>query len=311
MARSSAASNTDVEIFTMGRRRGFTMIELLMVLVIIAILIALFLPAVQSAREAARTAQCRNNLLQLGIALSNYASTHDVLPPGVVNDTGPISNMPRGYHVGWTVQILPFVEEANIFRHIDFRQGVYADANSTAFAPTIKGFLCPSNPRTRPMSYVGCHHDVEAPIDVDNRGVLYLNSHIRRDEISDGPAYTILLGEARDAAALGWASGTSSTLRNAGHRLNEPDLLVPAWNSRSTYPQYDPDLKDPDGVTMMVQGGFPPPYYVGGFSSYHPQGANFLFCDGSARFLKESMDQDVLRRLANRADGELVGGDQF
>jgi prepilin-type N-terminal cleavage/methylation domain-containing protein/prepilin-type processing-associated H-X9-DG protein len=300
-----------VEIFTMGRRRGFTMIELLMVVTIIAILIGLLLPAVQSAREAARTAQCRGNLLQLGIALSNYASTHNVLPPGVVNDKGPISNMPRGYHVGWAVQILPFMEEANIYRHIDFRPGVYADANSTALAPSIKGFLCPSNPWVGPMSYIGCHHDVEAPIDADNRGVLYLNSHVRRDEISDGPAFTILLGEARQGSTLGWASGTRSTLRNTGHRLNEPDPLVPATSSRSTYPQYHPELNDAEGVTMMVQGGLLPLYYVGGFSSHHPQGANFLFCDGSARFLKESMDQDVLRRLANRADGELVGGDQF
>ena len=62
--------------------------------VIIAILICLLLPAVQSARESARRAQCTNNLMQLGIAIGSYASTHSVLPPGVVNDTGPIKNLP-------------------------------------------------------------------------------------------------------------------------------------------------------------------------------------------------------------------------
>ena len=74
----------------MRRRRAFTLIELLIVVGIIAVLIALLLPAIQSAREQARRAQCINNLLQLGIAMGNYASTHSVLPPGVVNDKGPI-----------------------------------------------------------------------------------------------------------------------------------------------------------------------------------------------------------------------------
>ena len=110
----------------MEQRRGFTMIELLTVVGVIGVLIALLLPAVQSAREAARTAQCRNNLLQLGLALGNYASTHHVLPPGVVEPKGPILNAPRGYHMGWAVQILPFIEQTNLYRHINFRRGVYS-----------------------------------------------------------------------------------------------------------------------------------------------------------------------------------------
>src|SRR5216684_1150993 len=73
---------------------GFTLIELLVVIAIIAVLIALLLPAVQAAREAARRAQCVNNLMQLGIALQNYESAHEVLPPGVVNETGPILEQP-------------------------------------------------------------------------------------------------------------------------------------------------------------------------------------------------------------------------
>ena len=110
---------------SMVRRRGFTMIELLTVVGIIAILIALLLPAVQAAREVARRIKCHNNLLQLGVAMGNYASTHRVLPPGVVNVKGPIMNLPQGYHVGWAVQILPFIEHGNVYRRIDFRHGVY------------------------------------------------------------------------------------------------------------------------------------------------------------------------------------------
>ncbi len=91
----------------MARRAGFTMIELLSVVAIIAILIALLLPAILRVRDSARRVHCQNNLLQLGVALGNYASTHHVLPPGVVEARGPIINVPRGYHVGWALQVLP------------------------------------------------------------------------------------------------------------------------------------------------------------------------------------------------------------
>src|SRR5262249_4072695 len=232
-------SNTEPGIHAMPSRRGFTLVEVFMVLVIIAVLITLWLPAVQTAREAARAAQCRNNLLQLGLALGHYTSTHRVLPPGVVDEKGPISNLPRGYHVGWAVQILPFIEQANLHRRIDFRQGIYADANATVLASGIKTFLCPSDWRPGPMSYMGCHHDVEAPIDADNHGVLYLNSHVGHDDIIDGLAYTILLGEARHGTTLGWASGTRASLRNAGHPINEPESLFPPKSASSYrwYPQ--------------------------------------------------------------------------
>src|SRR5262245_45586899 len=138
----------------MSRARGFTLIEMMMVVMIVAILVGLLLPAIQSSREVARMTQCRNNLLPLGIALGNYASTHGVLPPCVVEDKGPISNLPVGYHVGWVVQILPFLEEGNIYRRVDFRQGVYAPATATALATQIKGFLCPSDGTAGPMSYM-------------------------------------------------------------------------------------------------------------------------------------------------------------
>src|SRR4051794_30989678 len=103
----------------MSRRPAFTLIELLVVIAIIAILIALLLPAIQSSREMARRVQCSNNLLQLGVALGHYASTHQVLPPGVVNQTGPILNLPNGYHVGWAVQILPFLEQKSVHRRFN------------------------------------------------------------------------------------------------------------------------------------------------------------------------------------------------
>ena len=72
-------------------------------------------------REAARRAQCSNNLMQLGIGMASYVSTHSVLPPGVVNDKGPIENLPVGYHHSWVVQILPFIGAGNTYNHLDLR----------------------------------------------------------------------------------------------------------------------------------------------------------------------------------------------
>ena len=123
---------------------GFTVIELLLVVGIIAVLISLLLPAVQSARENARRVQCSKNLMQIGVALANYASTHKVFPPGVVNEKGPISNFPVGYHFGWAVQILPYLEQTPVYREFDFSQSVYAQRNDTAREHKIASFLCPS-----------------------------------------------------------------------------------------------------------------------------------------------------------------------
>jgi prepilin-type N-terminal cleavage/methylation domain-containing protein/prepilin-type processing-associated H-X9-DG protein len=293
----------------MNRRRAFTLIELLIVVGIIAVLIALLLPAIQASREQARRAQCVNNLLQLGIAMGNYSSTHMVLPPGVVNDKGPIANLPNGYHYGWAVQILPYIGQSNIYRHFNIKESVYAASNLTARAVHIATFLCPSNPSSGPMGYAGCHHDVEAPIAADNHGVLYLNSHVSLDDITDGPAQTILLGEFRNAgaAALGWASGTNSTLRNTGHPLNDPSSLDALFKN-------SPQLSDAErfaAMTQMAEDGVLPIEFVGGYSSFHPNGSNFLFCDGSVRFLRTSIDRRIFQLLGHRADGEPISDDAF
>ena len=255
----------------MKRRAAFTLIELLMVVAIIAILIALLLPAIQSAREQARRGQCTNNLLQLGIALGNYASAHKVFPPGVVNDKGPIQNLPRGYHFSWVVQILPYFEKESIYRRFDFRDSVYASSNDTARDVRIQTLLCPSS-RVSGMSYAGCHNGAEAPIAADNNGILYLNSHVGYDDISDGPAYTILLGEiAAGSFSSGWASGTRSSLRNTGHRINDPDEYVthraPANATAGRSSQ-----ADLEAIAIMVEDGILPIDFVGGFSSYHSWG---------------------------------------
>ena len=118
------------------------------------------------------------------------------------------------------MQILPYLGQMGLYQEFNFRQGIDSAANVTARQHRIASFLCPSTP-SGSMSYAACHHDVEAPIDADNHGVFYLNSRTRYDDITDGPAFTILLGEAKSSTVLdAWAVGDRSTLRNTGTRID-------------------------------------------------------------------------------------------
>ena len=90
---------------------AFTLVELLVVIAIIGILISMMMPAIQSARETARRAECTNNMMQLGMGLASYQAAHQTLPPGTTDPSGPIRNLPQGNHISWLVHILPYIQE--------------------------------------------------------------------------------------------------------------------------------------------------------------------------------------------------------
>lgn len=290
------------------RRRGFTLIELLVVIAIIAILIALLLPAVQQAREAARRSACKNNIMQLGIALHNYEMAFEVLPPGTVEPKGPISNVQQGYHMSWIVQILPYIEQRNTFQHTDFKVGAYDPKNAPVRAVHLNVLNCPSDGHTSDAAgqgvttsnYAGCHHSTEAAIDVTNNGVLYLNSSIRFEQITDGSSNTLFVGEkiiepatGNQPGDFGWMSGTRATLRNTGTVPNQSVQHILNDNAGG-------------GAAPPIPAGQNAMTYVGGFSSHHIGGAHLLLGDGSVRFISENVNSPIFQQLGHRADGKLM-----
>ena len=220
-------------------RRGFTLIELLVVIAIIAVLIALLLPAVQSAREAARRISCTNNLKQLGLALHNYESTNGVLPAAAQGGFAEVYLNFTGYH-----QILPYLEQGNAFNATNFNvsqsYGPYhyfgwsAPSNTTTFQHQASAFLCPSNRAsgevgsslTNPFRWsvdraavtdylfnAGADPYVAPPfVNAARRGPIGFDTRTRFAEIADGLSQTFLIGEAAggDASNRLYAVGAGS-----------------------------------------------------------------------------------------------------
>ena len=297
-------------------RAGFTLIELLVVISIIGVLVALLLPAVQSAREAARRAQCVNNLKQLGIALHAYENAARVFPPGYVsnfdaggNDTGP------GW--GWAAMLLPQVEQKPLFDAINLNLPIEDVSNPTSRLTLMTVFLCPSDsapsswlavtrdPGGAPLqnicqvaeaNYVGMYGTSDPGIDGD--GIFFRDSNIGIPNITDGTSQTIAAGER--AYALGVASWVGSVTGTS---------LFPLTNDGIGYPR----LEDAPGMILGHAGGNigpgDPRGEVNQFYSRHPGGVNFLFADGHVAFLKTSMDYMIFRALATRAGGEVITGD--
>ncbi len=304
-------------------RRGFTLIELLVVIAIIAVLIALLLPAVQSAREAARRAQCVNNLKQIGLACHNYADINGVFPSQVGGV--PTWFVNSDYRTSWMVQILPMMEQTNLFNAYNFvaDRAEYSFNNTTVMATPISGFACPSYAglilQQGQSDWNGYAGTIGAAMKL-----WYIAGTCYKGNLGDnttgpfpgsGNAYGDLNGSTPTATGMFWRAqmvvafagvtdGTSNTML-AGEAL--PDRCN--WNAWSESNSSVATVSIP--MNQKVNLNRANPSYCYGFRSRHPGGMNVGFADGSVRYLKETVSPIVYRAISTRAGGEVVSADSY
>lgn len=208
--------------------KGFTLVELLVVITIIGILIALLLPAVQAAREAARRAQCQNNLKQLSLAVLNYEATYKIFPPSAVFRNANIDTDTEHW-ANWVILILPFIEQQALYDSFNLAYPISHDVNRTQRGTILSVMLCPSDGGSRRVSFsrsgegdnwargnyganasLGAYSTSWRPAAGPtatqwtwpySRGIMGANASIGMAEIRDGSSNTILLGELRSGLA--------------------------------------------------------------------------------------------------------------
>lgn len=307
---------------------AFTLVELLVVIAIIGILVALLLPAVQSAREAARRTQCANRFKQVGLAILNYESTYKRFPPGqrrFIERESPFS---------WSVLILEFMEQGTVHDQIDFKMPLDSAKNKgDAIAPgpvtvVMENYLCPSLDRA---------HETREP---DNR-IGDLNGDGDRYDVNeaDGMACIDMLGiKGPHAAAQNPVEGNEIYGANRGvilslkeynaRRLEPPKITTSRiidglsntmmvaecsgrgndngmWASGKNVSsiQHPMNLDDPirEGDSVLIA------WYDEEVFSDHPGGAHLLLADGSAHFANESIELSTLQAIASRDGGEITG----
>jgi prepilin-type processing-associated H-X9-DG protein len=305
------------------------------------VLLALLLPAVQAAREAARRAQCTNNLKQMGLALHNYHDALGTFPMSYAardrfrdgaSDTAP------GW--GWGAMILPQLEQGPLFHAINFALPVESPQNPTVIQSILTTYLCPSDPNPGgpfpvtdasgnvlammgPTSYAACVGDdlTDSTTGLNQNGlgngVLFRNSRIRLADITDGASQTIVVGERAWSINSGpWAGVLTLGVIRRGPANPCPmtgALAYPAATLVQAHCNVLNTDTDPDGG-------------IDDFSSRHPGGAHFVFADGSVHFLKSVLRNSgrrpdgstlyspaslVLQALGTRAGGEIVSADAY
>ena len=290
-------------------RRGFTLVELLVVMAIIAMLASLLLPAVQKARESGRRTECLNNIHNLALAAQTYHDTQGSFPSGWIEKPGvPLEltfaeplrlRASRGEAqvvvnewlytepFPWPTLMMPNIEQANAVPN--FRESklppdgvAFADwDNFRILQMTIPVYVCPSAvlPGSPPESLGYGSYRGNMGLDGTD-GVMYGNSGVKIRDIADGTSNTLLLG----------------------------DTLFGFWGDQSSCcARFNPDItsRDFNAHWTNTDGDFTEHYF--GFGSWHTGVVNFARCDGSTKSLSTAIDRGVLYSLATRNGGERVG----
>ncbi len=302
--------------------RGFTLVELLVVITIIGILIALLLPAVQAAREAARRLQCQNNLKQLGLALHSYHETSNCFPAAAVVKIPDHCN-PYCRGIPLYVALMPFIEQLGLESECDYNMagGGWWEDDKKLFNIRLAVYQCPSDGRSEEYPnqrvYFGvcggkppkAAHNYRGDVYID--GLFVINRWRRVADVRDGTASTFAIGESVHVALWGLGSGYGDP--NVGGpvpwylagQCDKPDCPVAsfAWGRafRST--------KYPINSSLMPMSGNEendPP-----FGSFHSGGTHFVFADGHVDFVNDSIDMTVYQALGSIDGGETISGNTY
>ena len=298
------------------KRSAFTLVELLVVIAIIGILVALLLPAVQYARESARRMQCGNNLKQIGVALHMYHDTMKTFPPGRWGNNHSINSL-----------MLPFMEQENIHRTIDFTVPWDHVNNTAARASIVPIFLCPSDKNSMPGGWAGNNYYccegslLEKAVSTGANGVFSNNSCVSMGEINDGTSNTAAFSE----RLKGDWSNSIVTKRSDNFKgaagVVTPDqgmLACRAVDYNNLANQSGSSIGAPWLAGTVAAGGgyqhvappgdcsctFPPGKSSLAATSNHPNGVMLLKCDGSVNFVPNSINLVVWRAWGSKDGNE-------
>jgi prepilin-type N-terminal cleavage/methylation domain-containing protein len=297
----------------LSQRRAFTLVELLVVIAIIGVLVALLLPAVQAAREAARRAQCSNNLKQIGIGLHNYHDTYLTFPFGWSN---------RGQ--AWNACILPFIEQAPLWNTLEWAEANNWDTDGTpnerACETIIKTYRCPSAaipqhvdnqgiPKRVPACYRGVASSTADSDDpstsavgryleqTDLEGIFFGDSRINMKDVTDGTSNTLMVGECY------WDKFTQDGNQMDFWYIGSPQ--ADPWPGNAT--EFS-EFVGSAGVPLNARTIASTSGYVKelSFTSFHPAGTLFCYVDGSVKFIPYTVDVPTYRAIGSRNGGETL-----
>jgi prepilin-type N-terminal cleavage/methylation domain-containing protein len=308
-----------------GMRWGFTLIELLVVIAIIAILIGLLLPAVQKVREAAARTQCTNNLKQIGLAFHNHNDTFSFLPHGGYGWQYPPTYTALGQpatgrdqYAGWPFQILPFIEQDNLWRGTGAAN--IAAAQKQAIATPVKTFFCPARRAPKAFNDNSCWYPDPAlnpPSPAPDGTTIFQTAvpHAQTDYAGSNLNNTGMIVHFNQApiTLAGVVDGLSNTLMVADKRLNVAKITGFQPDDNEGYTAgWDHDTMRQTECNNHNCGPQPDPRTGDGqdlFGSSHPAGIQAVLGDGSVRTITFSISGETFYRLGNKADGNPLGND--
>lgn len=307
-----------------GSPQGFSLIELIVVIGIIAVLVGLALPAVQNSRESARRVQCRNNLKQIGLAIQNFAAQNDELPPSRNYD----------HFTSWAFLILPQMEQIALPEHWNDRLKYYYQTD-TARLTQIPMYYCPSRRDANVISTQG--DDILSPFETSAHVPGTVSDYA--SSAGHGPSGVWNWIHSNGALIIGRGTTDPPTVPDGSFAPVGAELI--SWSSRTDFAS----LVDGTSQTILVGekhvrplsqgispedgavyngdhpgnfsrcGGpgyplarFPNDRYLNNFGSYHTGGVNFVFADGSVQTFDISLSTDVLGKLTHRNDHQVVNG---